>query len=192
MLKKIFLLMLCALPIGLMAQEVKLGHVNTQEILTAMPEKATIEKKISDLQSQWESELAKMREEYNAKIKDYQDKQATMPESIKQARQSEISDIEQRITAFQQTAYSDLQKKQQELFAPVIDKVKKAINDVASENNYLYIFDISTQSIVYMSPKSNDITPLVKKKLGLSATAGIVPAAAPATDLTSGSKTKSK
>lgn len=192
MLKKIVLLMLCALPFGLMAQEVKLGHVNTQEILTAMPEKATIEKKISDLQSQWESELAKMREEYNAKIKDYQDKQATMPESIKQARQSEISDIEQRITAFQQTAYSDLQKKQQELFAPVIDKVKKAINDVASENNYLYIFDISTQSIVYMSPKSNDITPLVKKKLGLSATAGIAPAAAPVTDSTSGSKTKSK
>lgn len=167
MFKKIAILLLCALPFGLKAQEVKLGHVNTQEILSLMPERDSIQKTINRLQTEWENELVKMREEYNNKIKDYQDKQATMPESIKQARQSEIADIEQRITTFQQTAYSDLQKKQQELFAPVIDKVKKAIDAVASENNYLYIFDLSTQSIIYTSPKSNDITPLVKKKLGL-------------------------
>jgi len=167
MLKKIALVLLFALPISLMAQDAKLGHINSQEILTIMPERATIEKTISDLQSQWESELVKMREEYNSKIKEYQEKQATMPESIKQARQSEIVEIEQRITTFNQTASADLQKKQQELFTPVIEKVKKAINEVGAENNYLYIFDLSTQTIIYQSPKSNDVTPLVKKKLGL-------------------------
>ncbi len=150
-----------------MGQEVKLGHINSQEILSLMPERAEIEKTLSDLQTQWENELVKMREEYYAKIKEFQDKQATMPESIKQARQSEIVEIEQRINTFNQTASSDLQKKQQELFAPVIDKVKKAINEVGAENNYTYIFDLSTQSIVYQSPKSNDVTALVKKKLGL-------------------------
>ena len=167
MFKKIALVLLFALPISLMAQDVKLGHVNSQEILTLMPERTEIEKKISDLQAQMEKELLKMREEYNAKIKEYQEKQATMPETIKQARQSEIAEIEQRITTFQQTAYSDLQKKQQEFFAPVVDKVKKAITDVSTEGNYLYIFDLSTQSIIYQSPKSNDITAAVKKKLGL-------------------------
>jgi outer membrane protein len=167
MFKKIALVLLCALPFSLMAQEVKLGHINSQEILTLMPERATIEKTIQDLQSQWEKELVKMREEFNAKIKEYQDKQATMPESIKQARQSEISEIEQRIATFNQTASTDLQKKQQELFSPVIEKVKKAINEVGTENGYLYIFDLSTQSIIYQSPKSNDVTPLVKKKLAL-------------------------
>ncbi len=167
MFKKIALVLLCALPFSLMAQDAKLGHVNSQEILAAMPDRANIEKTINDLQSQWESELMKMREEYNSKIKEYQEKQATMPESIKQARQSEIAELEQRTTTFQQTAYTDLQKKQQELFAPVIEKVKKAISEVGAEGNYLYIFDLGTQTIVYQSPKSNDITPLVKKKLGL-------------------------
>jgi len=109
----------------------------------------------------------KMREEYYAKIKEFQDKQATMPESIKQARQSEIGEMEQRISTFNQTAQTDLQKKSQELFAPVIEKVKKAINEVGSENGFIYIFDLSSQSIIYQSPKSNDVTPLVKKKLGL-------------------------
>ena len=167
MFKKIALVLLFALPISLMAQDVKLGHVNSQEILTLMPERAEIEKKISDLQSQWEKELVKMREEYNSKIKEYQEKQATMPESIKQARQSEIAEIEQRITTFQQTAYTDLQKKQQEFFAPVVEKVKKAITEVGAEGNYLYVFDMSTQNIIYQSPKANDLTPVVKKKLGL-------------------------
>jgi len=167
MFKKIALLLLCVFPISLMGQEVKLGHINSQEILSLMPERTEIEKTLNDLQTQWENELLKMREEYYAKIKEFQDKQATMPESIKQARQSEIVEIEQRINTFNQTASSDLQKKQQELFTPVIDKVKKAINVVGSENNYTYIFDLSTQSIVYQSPKSNDVTPLVKKKLGL-------------------------
>ncbi|MFT3752074.1 MAG: OmpH family outer membrane protein [Paludibacter sp.] len=167
MFKKIALVLLCALPFSLMAQDAKLGHVNSQEILAAMPDRANIEKTINDLQAQWESELVKMREEYNSKIKEYQEKQATMPESIKQARQSEIADLEQRITTFQQTAYSDLQKKQQELFAPVVEKVKKAISEVGAEGNYLYVFDLGTQTIVYQSPKSSDITPLVKKKLGL-------------------------
>ena len=167
MFKKIALVLLCALPFSLMAQEVKLGHVNSQEILSLMPERTTIEKTINDLQGQWEKEMVKMREEYSAKITEFRDKQATMPESIKQARQSEIADLEQRISAFNQTASTDLQKKQQELFAPVIEKVKKAINEVGAENGYLYIFDLSTQSIIYQSPKSNDLTPLVKKKLGL-------------------------
>lgn len=166
MLKKIALVVLCALPLAMFAQD-KIGHINSQEILTEMPEREVIEKTIDQLQESWEAELLKMREEYNAKIKDYQDKQATMPETIKQARISEIQEIEQRIGTFQQQAYADLQRKQQELVAPLIEKVRKAINEVGAENNFTYIFDLSTQSIIYTSTKANDITPLVKKKLGL-------------------------
>lgn len=167
MLKKLALVLLCSLPFTLMAQETKLGHINSQEILSLMPERATIEKKMGEFQNQWENELVKMREEYNAKIKEYQEKQATMPESIKAARQSEIVEIEQRITTTNQTASADLQKQQQELFAPVVDKVKKAIDEVGTENKFLYIFDLSTLSVIYKSPNSIDVTALVKKKLGL-------------------------
>lgn len=166
MLKKLALIMLIALPVSVFGQE-KLGHVNSKEIISIMPEIADVEKTIDELGKQWEGELLKMREEYNTKIKDYQEKQATMAEGIKQVRQSEIQEIEQRITTFQQTAYTDLQKKQQDMVNPVIEKVRKAITDVAAENKYTYIFDMSTQVILYTAPNSNDITALVKKKLGL-------------------------
>ena len=166
MLKKTVILMLCALPMFVLAQD-KFGHVNSQEILMAMPERVTIENTLDTLQTQWENEMVKMREEYLAKIKEFQDKQATMPESIKQARQSEIVDLEQRISTFNQTASADLQQKQQELLTPVIDKIRKAIEEVGAENGFTYIFDMAAQSIIYQSPKANDVTPLVKKKLGI-------------------------
>ena len=149
-----------------MAQD-KFGHVNSQEILMAMPEFKTIQLTLDTLQTQWENEMVKMREEYLTKIQEFQDKQATMPESIKQARQSEIADLEQRIATFQQTASADLQQRHQELLTPVIEKIRKAIEEVGNENAFTYIFDLSAQSIIYQSPKSNDVTPLVKKKLGI-------------------------
>ena len=168
MFKKIALLLLCSFTLGAFAQEAKFGHVNSVEILSLMPEKANIEKSINELNAQWTAELTKLREEYFAKIKDYQEKlKSNVPESIKAARQSEIAELEKRIAALQQSANEDLQKKQQELFAPVIEKVKKAISEVGTENDLLYIFDLSTQGIIFQSPKSNDITALEKKKLNL-------------------------
>ena len=168
MLRKIAFIVVCCLSMSVFAQEPKFGHINSVEILSMMPEKANIEKSINDLNEQWNTELTKLRDEYYTKIKEYQDKMNNnMLESIKAARQSEITELEKRIAALQKTANEDLQKKQQELFAPVIEKVKKAINEVGAENDLLYIFDLSTQGIIYQSPKSNDITSLVKNKLNL-------------------------
>jgi len=168
MLRKIAFIVVCCLSMSVFSQEPKFGHINSVEILSMMPEKENIEKSINDLNEQWNTELTKLRDEYFTKIKEYQDKlNKNMPESIKAARQSEIAELEKRIATLQKTANDDLQKKQQELFAPVIEKVKKAINEVGTENNLLYIFDLSTQGIIYQSPKSNDITALVKNKLNL-------------------------
>ena len=166
MIKKIAVIIFCSMALSLVAQESKFGHVNSVEILSQMPEQTTIEKTINELNTQWDQEITKLRDEYYAKIKEYQEKLKTnMPESIKTARQGEIADLEKRITALQKTANTDLQKRQQDLFAPVIERVKKAIDEVGIENDYLYIFDLSTQSIIFKSPKSNDLTPLVKKKI---------------------------
>jgi len=167
--RNILLIILCVFSLSVFAQEPKFGHINSVEILTLMPEQVTIEKAMKDLDAQWNQELTKLRDEYYLKIKKYQEKMnANMPESIKAALQSEITDLEKRIATIQKTANTDLQKKQQELFAPVIEKVKKAIDEVGIENDYLYIFDLSTQGVIFKSPKSNDITLLVKKKLGLN------------------------
>lgn len=166
MIKKVVLIMLLALPVSMIAQD-KLAYVSVQEIFQVMPELGDIEKTVADLNEQYQKELGKMYEEYYAKAKEYQDNLETTPESIKTRRQSEIVDIEKRIGNFQQTANEDLQKKQMEMVNALRDKILKATAEVGVENNYTYIFDVSSQSVAYHSPKAVDVTQLVKKKLGI-------------------------
>jgi len=167
MFKKIAIVVLCTFPVLLFAQDAKLGHINSQEIISLMPEVATIEKTMDEVGKQYEGEILKMQEEYNVKVKEFQQKQDSMPDGIKKVRIAEIQEIETRVNNFRQTSYQEIQKKQQELFIPVRDKVLKAISDVATEGKYTYIFDLGTQAIIYKAPNSNDITTAVKKKLAL-------------------------
>ncbi|MFW9598049.1 MAG: OmpH family outer membrane protein, partial [Paludibacter sp.] len=76
-------------------------------------------------------------------------------------------ELETRVTNFRQQAYQDIQKKQQDMFAPIRDKVTKAINEVGAEGKFTYIFDLGTQTIIYKAPNAIDITAAVKKKLAL-------------------------
>lgn len=166
MIKKIVLIVLFALPVSLMAQD-KLGFVNIQEIFQVMPDLAEIEKTVADMNEQYKKELDVMYQEYYAKAKEYQDNLNTMAETIKARRQSEIVDLEKRIGTFQQQANEEMQRKQMELIQALREKILKATGEIGAENSYTYIFDVSSQAVAYRSPKAVDVTPLVKKKLGL-------------------------
>ena len=78
----------------------------------------------------------------------------------------EIQDLELRIQQFQQTSQESIQQKRNEVLSPLLEKAQNAIDEVAKEKNYTYIFDISLGSIVY-GEESRDIMPLVKSKLGI-------------------------
>lgn len=164
--KKLAFLLLCILPMGAFAQT-KLGHINTQELLGLMPEADSIEANLSNLAKEYETELAKMTEEYYAKIQEFQQKAETMAASIKEARQSEIMEMEQRIQTFRQQASTDIQRQQEVLMTPVIQKIKNAIDAVGQEDGFTYIFDTSAQIVLYQGPTSLDVMPQVKAKLGI-------------------------
>jgi outer membrane protein len=89
-----------------------------------------------------------------------------MSDLIRQTKERELQDMGARIQEFQENAEKKLQDRQQEVLKPIIDRAKKAIEDVAKENGYTYIFDTSVGALLYQQD-SEDILPLVKKKLGL-------------------------
>jgi outer membrane protein len=135
-----------------------------------MPERAqakvTLEKYAKDLEDQ----VAAMQTELETKYQQYLMKADSLSPLIKQAKEKEITDMQQRFQAFQQTAQQDLSSKESELLQPIIEKAKKAIDEVATENGFTYIFDIGTGVILHYSEESIDILPLVMTKLGISAT----------------------
>ena len=161
--KKIIITIMLALPMLASAQ--KFGHINTQELFAQMPEVNQVKLKMDTIQGQYEEQLASMNEEFQKKYQDYQTQEATMADAIKQIRQQELQEMNQRIQLFYQTAEQDIQKKQQELLTPVHEKMAKAIKTVGEREGYTYIFD--SAAMVHIGNDAIDVTPAVKKELGI-------------------------
>ncbi len=163
--KKLIVLLFMILPLGVMAQEIKIAYVNVQEVFMAMPEMSSIESQLATLNENYTNELKVMQDEYQKKYSDFVAQQDSLTENIKLRRMQEIEDVRTRIENFVPVAQQDMQKKQQELYQPVQEKIQKAISAVGDEKGYTYIID--PQVFLYRSNNAIDATPFVKSKLGI-------------------------
>jgi len=145
----------------------KLGHLDAQEILALMPEREKATEDYQEYAKGLESQLMSMQSLYQSSIQDYQDNEDTYSDLVKQDKISEIQGLEQRIGTFQQSAQESLQRKEVELLSPILEKLQNAINEVAEDGDYTYIFDNSAGGMLLYSKDSENISSLVKKKLGL-------------------------
>ena len=144
------------------------GHVNSQEILSAMPEAATaqlaLQEELQGLQEQGQT----MMQEFESQQSDFQLNQEGMSEAIRNDKLKSLENLQERILLFEQSAEQSIQMKQAELFEPILTKIQNAIDEVAKEKEYAYIFDlVGLQGGVVYKDDSHDITELVRKKLNL-------------------------
>ena len=170
--KKIIAIVLVSLMFGYSAVQaqkaVKIGHVDFATLYQAMPGMDSAQKKYQDYAKSLKSQLDAMQNEYDGKVSDYQANQATLSDLIKKTKEKEILDLQDRIQAFQSSAQESLQKKEQELTQPIIDKARQAVKDVAKENAYTYVLNTAEAlGVVLYFDNGDDLMPLVKKKLGL-------------------------
>ena len=164
--KKITLVTLISLfTLNLIGQN-KFGYIDSQELLILMPERKSAENELQNFAKTLESQLELMSAEYQESVQQYQTNEASYSDLVKQDKIAEITGLEQRIQSFQQNAQQSLQKKEQELLEPILEKARKAIDDVAKEGGYTYIFDKSQGTLLY-AKESEDILKLVKNKLKL-------------------------
>lgn len=150
-----------------MAQKnIKLGHINSNDLMQIMPGRDTamalLQKEVEDLQAEMEA----MKKEYETQVNNYLAKKDQLSELIRKSKESDIQKMAERIETFQANAQKLLEDRQEELLKPIVDRAKAAIEEVGKENGYTYIFDAGVGTLLY-SQDSDDIMPLVKKKLGL-------------------------
>jgi outer membrane protein len=152
----------------LIAQTIKFGHINRNELIQAMPEFDSAKVKLEKLNTELSNALELLQVEYNNKAEAYLKDSKTLTDIVRQTKEQELQDYQKRMSDFQTNAQSQLQEKQAELFKPITDKADKAIKDVGKENGFLYIFDLSQNQIAYFDEtRSTNVMPLVKTKLGL-------------------------
>lgn len=167
MIKKILLAALIAFPMCLAAQTFKFGTVNSQEVFNLMPEKTAAETTLQTVSEKYQTEYNNLQQEFEKKFKEYQELDPTTPQSIKDRRAQELQENQQKIQNFQQMAAQDLQKQQETLLAPITEKIQQAIQAVGAEGGYTFIYDLSIPCVVYQGAGAEDVTPLVKAKLGI-------------------------
>lgn len=169
--KKLFLLAVAVLMLSAgaaNAQSFKFGHIDTGKLLQAMPDRLEAQSQLEKHAKMYEDQMLAMQTEFEKKYKEYQEQAETLTPVIRESKESELAEIQQRFQAFRQTAQQEVSNKEAELMQPIIEKAKKAIDDVAAENNFTYVFDISTGSLVYFNEsQSVDILPMVFAKLGI-------------------------
>ena len=170
MLKKIALVLMLALPMGVFAQNLKFGHINAQEIVSAMPEFAKAQSDIEALDKQLTSELQRTQEEFNKKYQEFQQAIAkdSLPANIAERRQKELQDLMQTQEQFQQEAQQQMQKAQADAMAPIYKKLDDAIKAVGAAEGVIYIFDLARTPVAYVNEsQSINLTPKVKTQLGI-------------------------
>ena len=163
--KKFIVSMLLFLPLCLVAQEIKIAIVNTGEIFNIMPEMDALENETVALRQQFQNEMKVMEDEYTRKYEDFMAQGDSLTDNIKQLRVQEIEGIRSRMENFVPMAQEAIQKKQEELFAPIQEKLMKAIDSVGEENGYTCI--MNPQVLLYRGKGVVDATDKVKAKLGL-------------------------
>jgi len=163
---KHFILIALASVVGLTeAVAQKFGHLDAQEVLLSLPERAEAQASIESAAGEYETEVARMQSELETKFADYQAKASTWPDAIRQQKERELQQLDAGLQEFGVTIQNDLAQMEQQLLSPMIERVRKAIEDVGKEQGYTYIFDTSTGVTLYNG--GEDVTDLVKTKLGM-------------------------
>ena len=151
----------------------KFGRVDLAAIVPNMPEYkeaiTNLEAYGMDLQNQ----LEQIQVEFNTRLADYEKNAATMTDSIRQLKEQELGQLQQRFQDFQQLAQQDMAKKEAELMNPIYEKANDAIKQVSSAGGYVAIFSTTSDQpaaagLAYFDPAQlTDITPEVKVALGI-------------------------
>lgn len=165
MFKKVIIALAVAFALPVVASAQKFGTVDVNSIFSAMPETQTAQAQLAEASKKYEDEFKKLQDEFDKKFQEYQALPADGPASIKERREQELQEFNQKIQQFRETASQDLQKQQQTLLAPIESKINDAIKAVGQEGGYTFI--LQDGMALFQGKDVVDITPTVKTKLGI-------------------------
>ncbi len=144
----------------------KIGHINFNQLIDQMPETKTIQKQIQDYSKTFQDQLTTMQTELTTNAQGYDAKRAGMTDAARTAKESELQDMQKRLQDYNTKAQQQVGDKTNQLSKPLLDKARAAVQSVAKEKGYTYVFD-TAQTELLVSPDSDNMMAAVKTKLGL-------------------------
>ena len=164
--RKIILIVATAFAAVTAFAQPKFAHVNSTELVQLCPEMDKVRETLNELSKDAQETFNDMQADFNNKLAEYQSKGSTWSQAIRESKEKELTQMQQRIQEFSQSAPQELQQKQEELVAPIYQKVNETIQDLAKKGGFVYVFDV--QSVLYVdAAQSTDLTAEARKILGV-------------------------
>ena len=142
--------------------QAKTAHVDVNELISKMPAMLDAQKQLEKLSGTYDAEYKTMAEEYQNKIKKYDQEAATVGDAVNATRQTEVQDLVKRITDYRDNAQKELQKKEADMVKPLMDKIKASIAKIGKAKGYQYVLNVAD----LLLSDGPDLTADVKKDLG--------------------------
>ena len=166
--KKILLIAATALAAVTAFAQPKFAHVNSTELVQLCPEMDKARETMTAASNEAQETFNDMQAEFNTKYQTYQSKASTWTQAVRESKEKELTEIQQRLQEFSQTVQMELQQQQETLMQPIYEKVNQVVQDLAKKGGYIYVFDV--QSLVYVdATQSFDLTPDARKVLNIPA-----------------------
>ncbi|MAU26599.1 MAG: hypothetical protein CMH48_14300 [Muricauda sp.] len=158
-------LVLFVVATGFVNAQSKVAHINVQQLLSEMPEMKAAQAELKKLQETYRADIENSYKELQNKYTQYSNEAASLSDEENQKRAVELQGFDKSIKEAEQQAMQEMQKKQAELFAPISEKAKAAIEKVAAAQGYDYVIDASP-GLSLIVAKGKDLLPEVKQELG--------------------------
>lgn len=160
------LLAFVALTCSAQQGKVFFGYLSYKAALEAMPEYATVQKQMKDLRDKYEEEAKRNESEFNRKYEDFLAGQRDFPQTILEKRQSELQELMVKSVAFRDESRRLLEAAEREAYAPLRDKLAKALKVVGEKEGFAFILNTDNNACPYVNPsQGKDINQLVKNVL---------------------------
>lgn len=137
----------------------KIGYVNSEKIISELPEAKESQQKLEALVKGWQDEIENRGKALQNKYEEYQKQANMLNESAKQARQKELIDEEQKLNQYRQEKQQELALQREKVMKPIQDKVFKAIERMAKEKKLSFVFDKAADVPLLYADPAYDFTP---------------------------------
>ena len=167
MFKKLLLLAAIIVPMFASAQTLKIGIVDTTDIILALPDTKEAQDKVAEVSKKYEDEYAKLQDEMKRRYDELSNMSQDELPAIRERKTRDFQEYQIKIQQFEQNAAEEPQKYNAQQMEPVLQKVRSAIETVGKEGSFSLIEDKNSQMILYYAAPVVDITSEVKAKLGI-------------------------
>jgi outer membrane protein len=150
--------------------QLKIGYIDSDTIMENLPDAQDARQKLDALIQEWQTELNNLENEWKKKYDDYEKRKLIMTDQTRAELEQELIKLEQQIAEFREKKFGtngELFQKQDELMKPVQNKIFTAIEGIALEEDFDYVFDRSGDIMLLFAKEEHDLTPRVLDRLKL-------------------------